>query len=140
MDKPAGKVDRRKDGKEYWALNVNGKHLMAHRMAWLYVHGTIPKNQIDHIDGNGLNNCIDNLRDVTAAENSMNKRKYANNTSGINGVSWDRKKGRWEVKVTVNFKNKRIGRFNNLLDAACARMNANTIYGCHGNHGKDKFI
>lgn len=134
----AGKVDKRKSGKCYWAITIKYKYYMAHRLVWLYVHGDFPKEQIDHIDGDGLNNRISNLRDVSASENSMNKRKYCNNKSGITGVSWDKHANKWEVQIRVNKKNKRIGRYDNLFEAACARRQADINYGYHNNHGIER--
>ena len=49
----------------YHCIRIKGQDYAAHRLAWLYVHGDWPKHQIDHIDGNKLNNRISNLRDVT---------------------------------------------------------------------------
>lgn len=60
-----------KDG--YLVIRVLGRAYRAHRLAWLYVHGHWPAHQIDHIDGDRLNNRLDNLRDVTRAENSQNR-------------------------------------------------------------------
>ncbi len=55
-------------------------------MAWLHVHGVWPVGQIDHIDGNKLNDAIANLRDVPPQMNAQNKRAAKNNKTGYLGV------------------------------------------------------
>ena len=136
----AGSYDYRKYGSPYWTITINGTYCMAHRLAWLYMYGYNPDGQIDHIDGNPLNNRIDNLRVVSSLQNCMNKRRYSSNTSGVNGVSWDSKKNKWEVQIMDKKVKKRIGRFKSLLDAVCARKNANRLYGYDANHGNERVI
>ena len=76
-------------------------------MAWLYVHGKFPSDQIDHINLDKLDNRIVNLREATAAQNFANREAYTNNTSGFKGV---RKKGRkWEARIGFNGKVLTIG-------------------------------
>lgn len=59
----------------------------AHRLAWLYVHGEWPKGDVDHIDGNPLNNAIANLRDVSRSVNMQNQRRArADSKTGLLGV------------------------------------------------------
>lgn len=69
-----GTVNKRKHT-DYAALCVNHKKIYAHRAAWIYVYGSIPDGMvIDHVDGNGLNNRIANLRVVTKAINQRNRK------------------------------------------------------------------
>ena len=75
------------DNEGYWAISVGNKQIRAHRLAWFYVHGTLPK-YIDHIDMNRANNAIANLRPATASQNHANSRMYANNKVGFKGVSY----------------------------------------------------
>ena len=56
----------------YVVVHIFGKRYFAHRLAWLYVYGEWPKNQIDHIDRVKYHNWISNLRDATPTENSLN--------------------------------------------------------------------
>jgi hypothetical protein len=58
----------------YLVLKVNGAVHYAHRIAWLYVYGEWPSGQIDHIDGDKMNNAIANLREATSAQNAARRR------------------------------------------------------------------
>ena len=70
-----------------WRVKFKNKAPYAHRIIWEILNGTVPPNfLIDHIDGNVLNNCPENLRLVRSDLNSKNKAIYKNNTTGIAGV------------------------------------------------------
>lgn len=78
-----------------------------------------PKIEIDHADGNGLNNQKSNLRAVDHQHNSQNRRLGKNNTSGFKGVFFDKRcKNRpWRAVVTVNGKRLHLGNFSTPEDA-----------------------
>ncbi len=124
--------------KKYHFIMINYKNYLAHRLAWLHVHGRWPEYHIDHIDGNGCNNKLQNLREVTRFENQKNMRRSSNNKSGITGVYFRNDTSAWCVQITANLKTITIGCFNNIFDAACARKNAEIKYGFHKNHGSDR--
>jgi hypothetical protein len=85
----AGSVSIRKDGCSYWFVTINLKTYRAHRVVWELVNGTIPHgSEIDHIDGNGLNNRIENLRLVTRAGNQRNVTKRADCSSDFRGIRY----------------------------------------------------
>lgn len=84
---------------------IDGKKILAHRLAWIYVYGQSPKKQIDHIDGNKQNNSIKNLRDVDQFANQQNRKKARiDSKSGFMGVAKDGKK----YKSTIRANKKRI--------------------------------
>lgn len=84
----AGSIAGTRTRKGYIRIHFSGKLYAAHRLAWFYVHGDWPRQQIDHINGNRADNRIANLRDVSARVNSQNrKRANANNSNGLLGVS-----------------------------------------------------
>jgi len=70
----------------YWAISVFGKTKMAHQIIWLYMHGYMPA-MLDHIDGNKLNNNLQNLRIANASQNQYNRRINKNNTTGVKGLN-----------------------------------------------------
>lgn len=123
-------------GKKYRIINHCGKIHRAHRIAWLMHYGKWPENQIDHINGNGLDNRINNLRDVVHIENGRNQLMPKNNTSGVCGVNWCKQTNKWRAEIIVNGKKKCLGRHDLLSDAASAREAAERLYGFHPNHGK----
>lgn len=83
----AGTVMVTQDGKSYRKVCVDYAQILSHRVIWTMVNGAIPDAmEIDHADGNGLNNRLSNLRLVDHSENMKNCRLGKNNTSGFRGV------------------------------------------------------
>jgi len=122
--------------KGYLKITVLRKNYMAHRLAWLYVHGCMPKDQIDHINHDKADNKISNLREVSNQENLKNQSVRSTNTSGFIGVYWDKKQEKWSSQVMVDAKCIFLGRFKKKQDAIKARKKANIKYGFHKNHGE----
>ncbi len=112
-----GEIAGCKNSHGYWQIKINKKIYMAHRLAWLYVHGKMPIDQVDHIDGNKTNNSISNLRECNARENGQNRASEVGSTSKYLGVSFESKKGKWRADISVNGKNKFLGHFCNEEDA-----------------------
>lgn len=128
--KPAGfKHTKKSERTSYIRIGIDGKTYQAHRLAWLYIYGTWPKNQIDHIDGDGANNKLENLRDVTNRENGINRKTQINNTSGVTGVSWHKAANKFRAQIKINGKNKHLGYYTTLEAAIAARAAANERYG-----------
>jgi len=119
----------------YVRICVNGQPYQAHRLAWLYMTGSWPENQIDHINHIKDDNRIANLRDVTHRENQKNQPKRKTNTSGVTGVMWNVRDKRWRAKIFLNGKEKSLGGFTNKFEAICARKSAENRHGFHPNHG-----
>jgi len=122
--------------KGYVKIRVLDRTYMAHRLAWLYTNGSMPKDQIDHINHDKADNKIINLREVSNQENLKNQGMRGNNTSGFIGVYWDNKQEKWSSQVMVDAKCIFLGRFKNKQDAIKARKKANIKYGFHKNHGE----
>lgn len=114
----SGKVAGSKVKKGYLIIGINKTRYYAHRLAWLYVNGVMPINQIDHIDGNKTNNSISNLRDIESQKNSMNQRKPSKgNTTGFLGVTLEKKTGKYQAQIMLDGRHIYIGRFNDAIDA-----------------------
>lgn len=107
----------------YLNIGINYKRYPAHHLVWLYFHGGLPK-RLDHIDGNRLNNRIENLREADPSQNRMNVSVGKNNTSGVKGVSWSADRNRWWVTVQAYGVLHNIGYFTDLKEAADARESA----------------
>jgi hypothetical protein len=102
---------------------VDGKGYRAHRLAWLYVHGAWPAGDVDHIDGNPLNNALANLRDVSRTVNMQNlKRARSDSRSGLMGASKCR--GRWQAQIVVHGKRLHLGMFATAEAASAAYLAA----------------
>lgn len=107
----------------YVLLRIKGKLCRAHRLAFLYMTGCFPINQIDHINGDRADNRWDNLRDVTNRTNSQNSRKpHIDNKLGALGVN--RKKNRYQAQISIDGKNKSLGYFQTIEAAKDAYITA----------------
>ena len=130
----AGCIDK-SDG--YRRITIKGVLYQAHRLVWLYHYNEWPEDQIDHIDGDKLNNHIDNLRVVTQQENRKNQKIPRNNTSGVTGVYFAKHAKKWCARIQVDDKLIHLGYFDNFEDAVAARKAAEILYGFHENHGRN---
>ena len=100
--------------KAYYAARIDGQLYPCHRLAWLYVYGEFPKGVIDHINRDGLDNRIENLRDVTHQVNMQNvssKKDWKLHGCNLTGVSWDKSTQSWKSSICINGKQKHLGRF-----------------------------
>lgn len=113
----AGAVDP-KTG--YIRIKINGALYQAHRLAWLYVHGKNPTDQIDHIDRDRRNNRISNLREATQSENLRNKSIYRSNSSGFRGVHWHKQHRKFAAVISISGRRKHLGLFNTAAEASAA--------------------
>lgn len=111
---------------------------LAHRVAWAIHHGFRPE-QVDHINGIREDNRIANLRSVTKSENAKNCAKRVDCSSGVTGVYWNRRAGRWAAIVYAEKKRFFLGYFDNIEDAAMARREEAAKRGFHPNHGTQRY-
>jgi len=134
--KEAGSISKT-NGYIYISFLLGGKHRKfgAHRLAWLYVYGEFPKEQLDHINHDRLDNRISNLREVTQRENLRNRSMPKNNTSGYNGVHFRKDTKKYQAKVKVDGRTIHLGYFKKAEDAGQAAKEAREHYGFHKNHG-----
>jgi len=130
-----GCISKGASGKRYTVFMVKNILYGAHRLAFFYMEGRWPNNEIDHIDGNGLNNKWNNLREVTHQENMRNTKLSSTNTSGHIGVYWSKALNKWRSQIMINDKCMYLGIFIEIKDAIKARKEAEAKYGFHPNHG-----
>ena len=90
--------------------------------------------EVDHRDGNGLNNRRANLRDATVSQNRSNRKLGPGNKAKLKGVSWHKLAGKWQAHITANKKHVYLGLFNDAdaAHAAYARASAEL----HGEFGR----
>lgn len=92
---------------------IDGRFYRGHRLAWLYAYGVWPKCNLDHINGNTLDNRIENLRECNQQQNNGNHHVLnANNTSGYRGVSWKNDKRKWKAYINRNDRQYHLGYFS----------------------------
>lgn len=132
-------VKRRGDGdvRTVYALRRGSPDKRGARPA-VYLHRVIMDapagSDVDHIDGNGLNNRRSNLRVASRSENLRNHGMRPNNTSGFKGVSWHNTSEKWQVHIRVDGKQKMLGLFADIQDAAAAYAKASKEL--HGEFGR----
>jgi len=131
-----GDVNRYVATNGYSVIGINGKQYKAHRLAFLYMDGVIPENQVDHINGIRHDNRYENLRKTTNQENQRNARIRIDNSSGLTGVRWNKFARKWQAWIRVDGKDIYLGLFADWFDAACARKSAQNLHGFHPNHGR----
>jgi hypothetical protein len=102
----------------YLRIMVDGRHYYAHRLAWLYVNGAWPAAFLDHVNMDGTDNRIANLREATKSENACNKGAHRDNSSGIKGVT--RQGSRWQVNITKGGRFMYVGLFKTAEEARAA--------------------
>lgn len=116
-------------GHGYRIITISGVIYPAHRLAWFYVNGVWPKDQIDHINGVRSDNKINNLRLATHAQNQQNKGLGKNNSTGFKGVSLE-KAGRFRARIQTRYGHISLGTFKSGEHAAAAyRIASAAIHG-----------
>jgi len=110
------------NGDGYLHSKIKGKHYLIHRLAFLFVEGYFPENQVDHKNGVVTDNRWLNLREVTQFCNMQNQRLSTANKSGFTGVIWHKQAGKWNASIRINRKLIHIGLYATATDAAIARV------------------
>lgn len=103
----------------YGFVSFDGVQIQVHRVVWLHQQGDWPSGVIDHIDGDPLNNRIENLRDVPQAVNSQNQRRARvdNRSTGVLGAYLRKDTGRYTSRIKVKGRYLSLGQFDTLEEA-----------------------
>jgi hypothetical protein len=123
----AGKVEKNRHT-SYRRFSFGNVTLRAHQVAWLLFYGAWPDGEIDHRDGDGLNNRISNLRCGTRTQNQRNQRLHVKNKTGVRGVSFHSPTKKWQALICVDGTRLFLGRFGTVDGAAAARKEAELKY------------
>jgi hypothetical protein len=105
----------------YRIITFLGTKYRASRLAFLYMTGSWPENEVDHINRCKLDDRWDNLRDVSRSENQLNRDMQSNNTSGARGVHWNTEKCKWCAQVKKDNITHHAGYFDSFEEAVAAR-------------------
>jgi hypothetical protein len=117
-----------KNSQGYTIISINSKLYRAARLAFLYMEGYFPEYHVDHINRIRDDNRWENLRHITQQCNNRNTSKRSDNTSGITGVTWNKLSKKWVSQISTNGKNKYLGIFGTLKEAAKIRWEAEVKY------------
>jgi hypothetical protein len=117
-----------------YAVKSSGEHISMARM----ILGNNNKFEVDHINGNQLDNRRHNLRLASKAENARNVGKHSHNTSGFKGVSFHKRIKKFQTRIRVNRELIHLGYFNTAQEGAIAYNTAAEKY--HGDFAKFNII
>lgn len=104
----------------YMYIRIKKKAYGAHRLAYLYMMGEWPLQQIDHANGDPSDCRWSNLRPSDQSQNMANARRPSHNTSGHKGVNWSKQHKKWKVQIQVNSKKLHLGFYTDLEAAVAA--------------------
>lgn len=105
----------------YVVIGIDGIDYYAHRLAWFYMTGRWPKQQIDHKNRRHIDNRWRNLREATSGQNHRNTNRASSNTSGVKGVGWHKARRRWRARIRVDGVIYSLGYHRSLRAAKAAR-------------------
>lgn len=111
---------KRKDG--YVVIYLQGKQYYAHRLAWLYMTGKFPKEDLDHINMNPSDNRWINLREASRSQNNYNRKVQRNNKIGYKGV-YKHRENQYKATAWINKKRTNIGSYRTPEEASEAYQN-----------------
>lgn len=117
----------------YRYVRMDDTAFMAHRLIWKMVTGEDP-DEVDHINGDRLDNRLANLRSVSKVGNRRNKATQRNNRTGLPGVRFRR--GKWVAEIKFGGSIRHLGQFDDQEHAKVARKAAERLLGFHPNHGR----
>jgi hypothetical protein len=117
-------------------IRINGKLYYSHRLAWLVMTRSWPKNEIDHINNIRDDNRFCNLREATRQENERNTRKRERTSCKLKGVSYRKSTGKYEAFAKEENKKIHLGYFYSEQEAHIAFCKfADANYGDFVNYG-----
>jgi len=129
---PVGNVNSK--GYATVSLTVKGTRnsYLVHRVCWFLYYGKWPDRALDHINGNRLDNRIENLREVTNSQNSRNKVGNSGSRVPWKGVTYHKRDKTYDAVVGVTGKNTYLGRFTCPREAALSyNHGASSLFGCY---------
>lgn len=124
------KIAGRPNGNGHIQIFIRGKMYMAHRLAFLYMTGSLPEKVVDHINRDRSDNSWKNLRSSDYSQNCCNITDRKDNTSGCRGVFWRKESQKWRVIVVKNKKRMNLGSYEDFELAELIAKEARVKY--HG--------
>lgn len=124
--------------KKYRSITIAGNRKREHCWIWYLVTGYYPSYEIDHKNGDGTDNRLDNIILVTSSVNRHNHRLYSSNKSGITGVFWSNKEKSWIVNFVINGKQEKIAQRKDFFEACCIRKSLERQHDYSPEHGSNR--
>ena len=122
----------------YRTVGIRKVNYPEHRLIWFYMYGVWPTGQIDHINQVRDDNRIDNLRDVDIKTNARNRGMMPTNTTGYNGVQFNKRSGKWIALIRTKTEGTLYHATFDTKEAAFEAREAKALeLGFHPNHGKE---
>lgn len=118
----------RADG--YRQVTINSTAYMHHRLVFLYHHGYMPENKVDHINRVKSDNRIENLREVSNSCNTINSKNRDGTSSGVRGVYFE--SGKWRARIKARGTVQHLGFTEDFMEAVCLRLAAEQCLGWEG--------
>lgn len=133
-----GTVGTSKDHRSYVKVRIKGRQYLLHRLVWVFFYGDLLEGMVvDHIDGNTLNNKVENLRMCTVSQNGQNIHRGRGDYSSLKGISFSKKQGKYVSQIRVSGKNLWLGSYNTAEEAHQAYCKAaKDNFGGFANTGK----
>ena len=119
-----GQIAGHRERLGYWTLSVDGRSYKAHRVAWLFMTGSMPNAEIDHINMIRDDNRWCNLRIASQSPNRSNCKARSTNKCGLKGVSFWAPIGKWKAQIQVEGKKHHLGYHDSALLAHAAFVEA----------------
>lgn len=120
----------------YILVRFKGKLYSAHRLIWKLYYGEEPPHEIDHENRNTADNRIKNLRAATRVENMCNTGSNKSSTSGVKGVSWNKRQKKWTACIRYNKIRYHLGCFIDKASAEQAvKLKREELHKEYANHG-----
>ena len=123
----SGKTAGGRVGNGYYNLTLRGKTYGIHRLVWLFETGEWPIGEVDHIDRDTSNNLFSNLRLANKSQNRCNAAAYKNNRSGLKGIYFNKRRGKWCAQICFKGTKHHLGTFQTKEEAHAAYCKAAPI-------------
>lgn len=124
IGRPIGRAGSLNKTYGYRVICIDMVSYRENRLAWAYMTGEQPPEDVDHVNRDKADNRWANLRLASRAENAVNTSIRTTNRSGCRGVSWDEQRGKWLAQIRIGGKKKNLGRFLSLDEASRAWLSA----------------
>jgi hypothetical protein len=119
-------------------VRINKKRYLRSRLIFAMHYGYFPK-EVDHKDGNTLNDRIENLRACLPSQNQKNRKLQKNNTSGFKNIVFDKRHNKWQIRLVINKIQRSLGLYSDIELAELVAIEArNKYFGEFANHGEFK--